>query len=332
MSSLHAFLRDYVQYNYSVPEIVERYVRWVSEDKYMILARPKRLHEESLKGFTFKTDYFAVKCAKRGNDVYRSRVYHRFRGLSKEAEDLNFFDPKDSGPKRTRALFVTLTYDTHLCSFSEAWHNVGIELNRFMAYTRSKFGKVSCCRVFESFENGYPHVHSILLFEETSFSVFRDKKGQFRVHLKDIISAGWHSNVDVKALDSLAGGFSYLKKYLLKNNDFERADSKALKTLALCWAFRKRAFSVSGQFRRMLSDLIRIMHNSNKHVVQVSLSEEILREEKFYVLGFVPIGEIEGLITEVWFSKLNKEQVSSVEEFLSESKLGSWSAAILARV
>jgi len=316
MSSLQAFLRDYVQYNYSVPEIVERYVHWVSEDKYMILARSKRLHEESLRGFSFKTEYLAVKCAKRGNDVYRSRVYHRFRGLSKEAETLEFFDPKCNGLKRTRALFVTLTYDTRRCSFSEAWRNVGIELNRFMAYTRSKFGRVSCCRVFESFENGYPHVHCILLFEETSFSVFRDKKGQFRVCLKDIVSVGWHSNVDVKALGSLAGGFSYLKKYLLKNNDFERADSKALKTLALCWAFRKRAFSVSGQFRRMLSDLIRTMHNSNKHDFQVSLSGEVLDEDRFSVLGFVPIGVVD-LSGDVWFSTLDHKQMSSVEEYLN---------------
>jgi hypothetical protein len=323
MSSLQSFLRDYVQYNYLVPKIVERYVHWVSEDKYMILARSRRLHEESLKGFSFKTDYLAVKCAKRGNDVYRSRVYHRFKSLSKEAETLEFFDPRCSGLKRTRALFVTLTYDTRRCSFSEAWRNVGIELNRFMAYTRSKFGRVSCCRVFESFENGYPHVHCILLFEETSFSVFKDKKGQFRVHSKDIISAGWHSNVDVKALSSLAGGFSYLKKYLLKNNDFERADSKALKTLALCWAFRKRAFSVSGQFRRMLSDLISLLHNSNKRVVQISLSREFLQEEKFSALGFVPVDVI-GLTRDVWFRMLDSEQIDSVERFLSESKRDFW--------
>lgn len=152
---------------------------------------------------------------------------------------------------------------------------------------------------------------------ETSFSVFRDKKGQFRVHSKDIISAGWHSNVDVKALGSLAGGFSYLKKYLLKNNDFERADSKALKTLALCWAFRKRAFSVSGQFRRTLSDLISLLHNSKKHLVQVSLSGEVIREEKFSILGFVPIYVI-GLTKDVWFRVLDSEQIDSVEQFLSE--------------
>jgi hypothetical protein len=118
-----------------------------------------------------------------------------------------------------------------------------------MAYVRRNFGKVSLCRVFESFENGHPHIHCIFLFEEHSFSVFRDAKGQFRIREKDAIAEGWHSNVDVKAMSSLTGGLSYLKKYLLKGIDVLKADLKGLKTLALCWLYRKRAFSVSGNFR-----------------------------------------------------------------------------------
>jgi len=183
MSSLHAFLRDYIQFNYSVPEIVERYAEWVSDDRYMILSRWNEKKR--------KNEFFAVKCAKRGNDVHRFRVYRRFRGLSSMADDLIFFNPKNRGKKTTRALWVTLTYDTKRCSFRDAWRNIGVEFNRFMASVRKKFGKVSCCRVFESFENGYPHIHCILLFESTCFSVFRDKKGRFRVHSKSTIAKGY---------------------------------------------------------------------------------------------------------------------------------------------
>jgi hypothetical protein len=309
MVSLKAFLRDYIQFNYSVPEIVERYVEWVNVIMYMILSCWNGSENE----------VFAVKCAKRGNDVYRSRVSRRFAGLCSRAEDLVFFNPKDRGAKKTRALWVTLTNDIKRCSFGEAWRNVGIEFNRFMAYVRKKFGNVSCCRVFESFENGYPHVHCILLFESTWFSVFRDRKGQFRVHSKKVIARGWHSNVDVKGMRSLAGGFSYQKKYLLKNIDAEKADSKALKTLALCWAYRKRAFSVSGRFRRLLSDLIRDMHNSNRQSSQATLAGGILVQEyKFYVLGFVP-ADVVRLKEDIWFSKLNPEQISSVEKILAGS-------------
>ena len=187
-----------------------------------------------------------------------------------------------------------------------------------MVHTRKKFGTVSCCRVFESFENGYPHIHCILLFKSTWFNVFRDKKGQFRIHSKKIIAVGWHSNIDVKAMSSLQGGLSYQKKYLLKNIDVENADSKALKTLALCLAYRKRAFSVSGLFRQLLTDLIMYMHNSNRPFQQVTLSGEALPEYKYYVLGFVP-ADVVRLKKDVWFRKLDSKQVRLVAQFLAES-------------
>jgi len=139
------------------------------------------------------------------------------------------------------------------------------------------------------------------------------------VHSKKVIARGWHSNVDVKAMHSLAGGFSYQKKYLLKNIDAEKADSKALKTLALCWAYRKRAFSVSGRFRQLLSDLIRDMHNSNPQMCQTTLEGGILATDyKFYVLGFVP-ADVVRLKENVWFEKLDSGQAKLVDEFLAGS-------------
>ena len=265
-----------------------------------------------------KNEVFAVKCAKRGNDVYKSRVKKRFTGLVSRTQDLVFFNPKDRTlQKQTSALWVTLTYDTKLCSYQEAWKQIGVEFNAFMSHIRRNFGKVSCCRVFESFENGYPHIHCILLFEEYRFGAFRDSKGQFRVKEKDTISEGWHSNVDVKAMSSLAGGFSYLKKYLLKGIDLERADSKGLKTLALCWVFRKRAFAVSGQFRQALNDLINDLHNSNKTLAQVTLFGELIPEEQYHLLGFVTGSDLH-IEQNTWFFKLNAEQLSLLEDCLKE--------------
>jgi hypothetical protein len=180
--SLKAFLRDYLQFNYSTDEIVERYIEWAAVTTYMILTRWNT--SES------KNDVFVVKCAKRGNDVYCSRVYNRFKGLSSSAEKLIFFNPKDRGTNKTKALWATLSYDSKRCEFGEAWRNVGIEFNRFITLVRKRFGKVSLCRVWESFENGYPHIHTILLFEDHEFSVFRDFKGQFRIHEKDVLAEG----------------------------------------------------------------------------------------------------------------------------------------------
>jgi hypothetical protein len=307
--SLQGFLKDYLRLNFDLERIVEKYKEWVSENMYMILARWNRDER--------KNEVFAVKRAKRGNDVYRSRVESRFRGLARKAEELVFFNPKARGAKATQALWVTLTYDTKLCSYKEAWEKIGIEFNGFMVQARSHFGKVSCCRAFESFENGYPHIHCILLFQKYTFSVFRDHKGQFRVHEKDTIAVGWHSNVDVKAMNSLAGGFSYLKKYIMKGIDFEKADSKGLKTLALCWVYRKRAFSVSGSFRKALTDLITDLHNSNKKLVQITLMGEKIAEEKFCLLAFVD-SDVIGLEKDCWFAMLTSKQIDSLNRHLSE--------------
>ncbi len=269
---------------------------------------------------TFKSEVFAIKCSKRGNDVYRHRVYRRFKGLESLAEKTVFFNRKNRNQnKKTRALFVTLTYDTKLCSFGDAWRNIGVEFNRFRSYVCKKFGKVSCFRVFEAFKNGYPHIHCILFFEKKQFKVFRDKMGQFRIKEKGLIEAGWHSHTDVQGMGSLGWGFAYLKKYLLKSIDSENKDSKTLKTLALGWLFNKRAFSVSGKFRQMLTDLIKTKHNSNHKTQQITLKGEIVREYIYYVLGFVP-ADVVRLKNVVWFSKINDEQITLVEQFLESNK------------
>jgi len=43
----------------------------------------------------------------------------------------------------------------------------------------------------------------------------------------------------------------------------------------------------------------------------------LVQECKIYVLGFVP-ADVVRLKEDVWFSKLGSEQISSVEQFLSE--------------
>jgi hypothetical protein len=108
------------------------------------------------------TEYIGVKCAKRGNDVYLSRVEGRLRGLSDFVDDLKFDFERHPYAK---ALSVTLTYDTKLCSFDVAWKNIGIEFNRFKANIRKKYGAFSAFRTWESFENGHPHITLFWFFK-----------------------------------------------------------------------------------------------------------------------------------------------------------------------
>jgi hypothetical protein len=111
-------------------------------------------------------------------------------------DDLVFFNPNDRGVKRTRGVWVTLTYDTKRCDFKDALRNVGVGSKRFMAYVSKKFDKVSCCRVFASFENGHPHIRSFLkrwlfvFYRKRFFSV----GGLFRQLLHDLINSMHNSN------------------------------------------------------------------------------------------------------------------------------------------
>ncbi len=309
MGSLRYTLKEHARLNYALDQLVDQYVEWVKDDTYMILTKWNKQK--------WKNDVFAVKCAKRGNDVYVSRVKSRFRGLENYSENILFFNPKDRASKKTQALFFNLTYDSKLCQYGQDCEQIGTQINGFMSHVRSQFGQISSCRVFEAFDNGHPHIHCILLFKEHSFSVFRDIKGQFRIHEKEVIAKGWHSLVDVKAMSSLIGGLKYLKKYLLKGVDLETADRKGLKTLTLCWAYRKRAFSVSGKFRKALTDLITDLHNSNKLFVQISLTGEIISEEKYHLLCFVN-GKDLHIETATWFTILNPEQLDFLANCLKE--------------
>ncbi len=96
------------QLNYSISGIVEKYRDWVSEDKFMIFNRVKfkavhvrdsRTNKSLISRFPISSETFAVKCSKRGNDVYRHRVYCKFKGLASLAEKTVFFNPKDRNQK-----------------------------------------------------------------------------------------------------------------------------------------------------------------------------------------------------------------------------------------
>jgi hypothetical protein len=217
MASLAGYLRELTEKGiFDFHDIVRKYEAWVLEDKFMVMAHER----EQWVSNAGEWEYIAVKCAKRGNDVYVSRVDSRLIGVGRNVPDIqhNFY----KNPF-TSMLFVTLTYDTKLCSFSEAWQRIGIEFNLYMANLRKKYGKISIMRTWESYENGYPHVHAILLFEEKRFRVFpsyeENRKGElklvWRIYEKEEFEPYWHSWQDLKAVYNVQGGLNYLKKYIL---------------------------------------------------------------------------------------------------------------------
>jgi len=293
MTTLSGFLNLYKDIEIPLEDVKYYYVQWVKEVNYMLF-RKKLLKDVS---------YFVVKCAKRGNDVYFRRVRKRFNLLF----DVNV--PFGSG------LLITLTWDTKICSRHQAWLRVSADFNRFMARLRREFGSASSVRCFESFSNGYPHVHIFVLFKEFKFKVVKVGKS-FRVSkaVKEKIAGFWHSFVDVKVAYNYKSAVGYIGKYVSKSVKFDVKDKKGLLTLALCWAYRKRAFSISKDFQSKISDLMCCLHNSNK-VVQSTFGGGVY-EVEVVLLAFVPkavLGFEDNVLWKVLDDALLKEVVDWIE-------------------
>jgi hypothetical protein len=226
---------------------------------------------------------------------------------------------------RTQVLFLTLTYDTKLCSQHQAWTTISKFYNLFMSKLRRVFGSISSARSFESFGNGYPHVHAVLLFNDFSFEVreWIDKKGRKALlideDLLECIQAFWHSFVRVRGVGNVSESIGYLKKYISKCAEFDVSDTKGVQTLAQCWVYRKRAYSLSGVFRSRMSDLNANMQNSNPNLIQLTLENEKLDENKWSCLGFVSI-EVLQIEPYVWHLTVSGELRERVYESLSKQE------------
>ena len=293
------------------------YVYWRDLSEFLVL-RSLRVNPRT---WSSEWSYIGVKSSKRGNDVYISRVKRRLNWLS-NMETVTFFSPSDfqAGGKKvfSSALWLTLTYDTKRCSRAAALERIGEEWNRFLASLRSKYGKISVLRSWETSLQGYPHVHACLLFHEARFQVHpwiseNDEKEAhltYRIDNRGEISSLWHSHVDIQAISSTRKLFNYMRKYQTKT--LMSSDSpKGTRTMAFLWLHRKRSFSVSGDFRSRLSDLIRLLHNSRRELRQTRLDGSIEASTVWEFCG-VFSGEDLSHHGEGWTFKLNRAQIETV--------------------
>lgn len=271
--------------------LVGLYKHWRDLAEYLIF--------EAENKHTWEKKWRAGLMAKRGNAVYRNKLRKRL-GLVDQLEDHTFFNYKDRSRRQlTRALFITLTYDTKLAPLWEAWwgiktrkrvergpnmgriyeaHKPGClciscQYNRYITSLREAYGPCSVIRAWEGFDSGYPHVHLVVLFHDHEFPVFHHN-GAWRVQGKpgSTLEAYGGGFTDVEALASLRGGIRYITKYLTKihgadqlsggwtdgstlSNFMEAANTHGDFTMALMWLFRKRAFSISGDFIEFTRDL-----------------------------------------------------------------------------
>ena len=258
-------------------ELIKIFNKWRNQKEYFVLWE------------VGKSKGRAYLCSKRGNDVYNYQINQKFKEIEQLAHfygDSKLFDINQAEP-RTNCIFITLTYDTKLKSLDEAWKQIGIEYNRFVSGVKRKFGNVAIVRAFESFQNGYPHIHAIMLFDDKQFGVFEQwnkqgTKSSFRIKEKRDFEKYWHSHVDITAVHTIKGALGYLTKYLKKAYD---RDSKYELTLAMLWIYHKQAFAISGKFYEKLKQIrldTRSLSNSNK-LTQLDLDGQAVKPDLKFI-------------------------------------------------
>jgi len=268
--------------NYGFSDVyLELYQKWVQTDEFIIL---EKCDDENHK----PVETIIAKCAKRGNDVYLYRVKKRIREFNKLlSAELDFSKSRNY---KTNMLMVTLTNDQH-DDIPTSWKKIGEAWNRYMTNLRKKYGKIEVIRTWESTQAGYPHIHALLLFKEQQFSTFQDKNGKWRILGKSEFENWEYGFVDVLAVKAIKAVYFYVLKYVVKclkgGDDVikglppqgETEGEGGLKTLAYCWLFRKRAFSISKGFQSALDDLIVSKHNSN---LEVENGQVLLAPKKYF--------------------------------------------------
>jgi len=282
------------------PVLPALFEAWKNDHEYMVM-------RHTLDG---KESYFAVKCAKRGNDVYNARIKRRFGFMRKKMTNFEFFSVKDmrvdSPAVKTRALWITLTWNTRLFSIRQSWEReIGKAWNRFITAMRRRYGKIHVLRAWETTSKGYPHIHAIMLFESKEWTVFpwlseKDARLTFRVQEKSEIQELWHSYVDVEAMSSMRKVVNYCMKYQLKINEGAEEGRYPGKTLAFMWLYRKRSYAVSQKFFEQFVRLDEDLRNSNMG-----------NDGTFEFLG-VFSGKLLGLTRGEWFAELKREDLTGL--------------------
>jgi hypothetical protein len=308
-----SFFQDLQQSELSY--LVEAFRFWRDYDEYMLL---KGTHRE-----TGQRKWKAIKCSKRGNDVYGARTRKRL-GFLKWAENLTFFKAEDfdvKTPVKTRLLWVTLTMDPKLASLKEAWETCEYYYNLWITNLRNRYGKIHVLKFPQASPDqqglayGYLHFHVVLLFEEHEFTAFpwMTNKGklEYRIHERDEFKeqGKWHSFVDIKAISSMAGIYNYAVKHH-ENAGYGDSDEAVLNN-ALCWLFKKKAYTISGSFRATYHEFIQTLRNSK--AFQSTFEGDLIPVWSWKLVGFKSWAQIVKFLgvsdPPPWFIDLNLEQI-----------------------
>jgi len=271
------------------------YVEWRDYNEYIVVQ--KQSDNLRVEG-EIDRETIAVKCAKRGNDVYWWRVWKRIKKLY-DLKEQTLFDPHSTF-KLSNVLFVTLTYDVKQSSITEGWETEGDDFNKWIRNLRKKFGRISYFRSLEASKKGYPHIHILMIFHDYEFKVI-EIRGKYRILEKEEFEKSWHSFVDVQAIRKFREGVRYVTKYLTKTKNESKTQ---ILTLALCWLFRKRSFAISGDLHEVMEISI-----GRGQMIQTNLmGEEIILNVVWVFIGIFSAEKL-GITCNEWRKTITDRQI-----------------------
>lgn len=228
-------------------EVNRLFLDWRNQDVYLV-ARLKNGDK-----------YVCWKGSKRGNSIYVKNINRKFRRYINLAKS-----------HKGRALFITFT---NQYPYGYTWKTISHAYNKVLTQIRAKYKDyIGSIRFFESFKNGFPHIHAILFFKKTH-----------HIHVRWLFSK-WRYYVKIRRVYSVAGLLKYChKSYLLK----DLVSESGSKTTVMCWYFRKRQYAISKMLRIYLFQDKRI-----SKLFQINLFGERILEE-YVLIGIYTLEEVE---------------------------------------
>lgn len=305
-----------------VPVLQEAFRGWRDYDEFLILHGENRVTGEKLN--------LALKCSKRGNDVFSRRLDKKM-GFMRVFEGIDVFSMEDFEKKSympSNLLWITLTFDPKTCSLDEAWDKIGDMWNLYITNLRNKYGKIKVLKFFEAFPTstssafGYPHIHACLLFENHKFNAFprweKMKNGKegivYRIKEKNELKnqGKWSAFSDIKAISSGRALGGYLTKHCKNTQGGD--EPSALTTQALLWLKKKKTFTMSGGFREAFNDLITSLRNSKGREAQATLDGGVLDDWVWSCHGVKSAFDV-GAGSGEWVVSLSDEKFNNLIDF-----------------
>jgi len=288
------FITQLYQINRSSParnsildNLLEYYLEWRNTKTYLVF-------REELIGpkLSIIEHYRAVLASKRGNEVYQWRLKNRIKDLKNLFPSTDLTNSAHS-LSRSKILYITLTYSGHnQMPIGESWDSrISKDFHRFTARLRRKYGRIAIIRCFSAHKDGYPHIHMLILFEDTEWRIKYYHEAwclQYYSTKKKIQKMWGCGNIDIKAITNPKKGVNRIARYILgdqKNNVLDDL------SLALSWLFRKRSFSISDP------DLIRqcIIETTKSVKIQVDLNLDPILSQFYHIrlIGIVNIAYLD---------------------------------------